>query len=38
MGRRAAKAKDPIDARQLSHIKKLRRLLPLLSSSLRGSG
>lgn len=31
MGRKA-KAKDPIDARRLSHLKKLRQLLPLLSS------
>lgn len=36
MGRKA-KAKDPIDPRQLSHLKKLRHLLPLLSS-LRDSG
>lgn len=36
MGRKA-KAKDPIDARQLMHLKKLRHLLPLLSS-LRDSG
>ncbi len=37
MGRKAAKAKDPIDPRQLSHLKKLRHLLPLLAS-LRDSG
>ena len=37
MGRKAAKAKDPIDPRQLGHLKKLRHLLPLLSS-LRDSG
>jgi len=38
VGRKAAKAKpDPIDPRQLAHLKKLRHLLPLLSS-LRDSG
>ena len=37
MGRKAAKARDPVDARQLGHLKKLRHLLPLLSS-LRDSG
>jgi hypothetical protein len=37
VGRKAAKAKDPIDPRQLSHLKKLRHLLPLLAS-LRDSG
>jgi hypothetical protein len=37
VGRRAAKAKDPIDPRRLAHLKKLRHLLPLLWS-LRDSG